>query len=167
MTTTRIPPDYGPLSPYVSVRGASAFVDFIVAAFGAVERGRFALPDGRLGHAEVLIGDRVVMAFDAAPEWPDCIALLSLFVEDVDATFVAALKAGAQEVTPLADDAFGNRGGRIRDPFGNIWWLASHVEDVMPEEMAARLAEPAYQQQMATAMETFDAEVRARRSRHG
>ncbi|WP_262849786.1 VOC family protein [Mumia quercus] len=162
MTTTRIPADYGAVSPYVCVRGAAEFVDFMVAAFGAVERGRFTLPDGRLGHAEVLIGDRVVMAFDAAPQWPDCIALLSLYVEDVDATFDAALTAGAKVVTPLADDAFGSRGGRVRDPFGNIWWLASHLEDLTPEEMERRLAEPAYQQQMATAMETFDAEMRSR-----
>lgn len=162
MTTTRIPADYGTVSPYVSVRGAAQFIDFMVAAFGAVERGRFTMPDGRLGHAEVLIGDRVVMAFDAAPEWPDCIALLSLYVEDVDATFAAALEAGAHEVTPLADDAFGNRGGRVRDPFGNIWWLASHLEDLTPEERERRLAEPAYQQQMARAMETFDAEMRSR-----
>lgn len=162
MTTTHIPADYGTVSPYVSVRGAAQFVDFMAAAFGAVERGRFTMPDGRLGHAEVLIGDRVVMAFDAAPEWPDCIALLSLYVEDVDATFAAALEAGAHEVTPLADDAFGNRGGRVRDPFGNIWWLASHLEDLTPEERERRLAEPAYQQQMARAMETFDAEMRSR-----
>ncbi|MGH1565430.1 VOC family protein [Mumia sp. DW29H23] len=162
MSTSPIPSDYGSVTPYVSVRGAADFVDFMVAAFGAIERGRFALPDGTLGHAEVLIGDSVVMAFDARPEWPDCPALLSVFVEDVDTTFAAALDAGARVVTPLATSAFGDRGGRVCDPFGNVWWLATHLEDVSPEEIGARLAEPAYQEQMQTAMETYDAEMRSR-----
>jgi PhnB protein len=159
-----VPDHYGSLTPYVSVRGASAFLDFVQQAFGAVERGRFTLEDGTIGHAEVWIGNRVLMAFDARPEWPDIPALLSLYVDDCDAVHAQALTAGATELTPLATTAFGDRGSRVRDPFGNIWWIQTHVEDVDDGEMVRRLSEPAYIDVMRRAQQTLDDELRRRAS---
>jgi PhnB protein len=159
-----IPDDYGSVTPYIVVRGAAPFLDFLKDAFGAVERGRVTNDDGTLGHAEVWVGNRVLMMFDAKPEWPDTPSFLTLYVEDCDAVHQRALRAGATEVTALANNAWGDRGSRIRDPFGNIWWIQTHVEDVAEEEMLRRTGEPAYVEGMRNAEETLDRELRRRRS---
>jgi PhnB protein len=116
--------------------------------------------DGTVGHAEVVIGDRVVM-FDAKPNWPATQAFLSLYVADCDAVHGAALDAGAVEVTPLSTNAWGDRGSQIRDPFGNIWWIQSHVEDVTEDEMARRMGEEFYLEQMRVSTETLVREIRS------
>lgn len=90
-----------------------------------------------------------------------------MFVADADDTFTRALAAGGQVVTDLADNAFGQRGGRIRDPFGNIWWVVGHVEDVAEDEMWSRLRYPRYAEAMRVAQETLDAELGGRRRRRG
>jgi hypothetical protein len=102
------------------------------------------------------------MAFDAKPEWPDIPALLSLYVDDCDTVHAQAIAAGATEITPLATTAFGDRGSRVRDPFGNIWWIQTHIEDVGDEEMVRRLSEPAYLEVMRIAQQTLDDELRRR-----
>lgn len=163
-TVQPIPEDYGSLTTYVAVRGAAAFLDFLKAAFGAVERGRVHNPDGLIGHAEVWIGNRVLNMFDAKAAWPDTPSFLSLYVEDCDAVFQQALAAGATTVTALTTSAFGDRGGRVRDPFGNIWWIVTHVEDVSQAEMFKRMQEPLYRERMQYAQATFDQELTSRSS---
>ena len=147
-----------------AVRAVPADYDFLRKAFGAVERGRVPNGDGTLGHAEVWIGNRVVQMFDAKAEWPDTPAFLTLYVADCDTTHQRALQAGATEVTPLATNAWGDRGSRIRDPFGNIWWIVTHVEDVSAEEMGRRMGEQTYIEGMKVAQETLDRELRGRRA---
>ena len=143
-----IPDGYPRVMPYLVVDGASAAIDFYVQVFGATERMRMDGPDGRIGHAELEIGDAVVMLAD---EFPDIGAKapkafggspvsLMVYVEDVDATFEMALKAGAKSVLPVEDQFYGDRRGVFEDPFGHSWNVASHVEDVPPDEMAKRAA---------------------------
>jgi PhnB protein len=155
-----IPEGYGSVTPYVIVKDVSAFIDFLDKAFGAVERFRVPNDDGTIGHAEVAIGDRVVMMFDAKPDWPTTPAFLNLYVTDCDAVHRVALDAGAMVVTPLSTNAWGDRGSRIRDPFGNIWWIQSHVEDVAEDEMARRMGEEFYLALMRISTDTLDREIR-------
>lgn len=143
-----IPEDYGSLTPYVGVRGAAQFLDFLKAAFGAVERGRVHNADGRIGHAEVWIGNRVLNTFDLQETWPHSSSFLSLYVEDCDRVFQQAIAAGATVVTELTTNAWGDRIGRVSDPFGNIWWIQTHVEDVDQTEILKRMQEPHYSEQM-------------------
>ena len=163
-TVQRIPEHYGSLTTYVSVRGAARFLDFLKAAFDALERGRVHTADGSIGHAEVWIGNRVLNMFDAKETWPYTPSFLSLYVEDCDAVFNQALTAGATTVTELSTNAWGDRMGRIRDPFGNIWWIATHVEDVSPEEAMKRLQEHTYIEQMRNAQDTLDRELSNKRA---
>jgi uncharacterized glyoxalase superfamily protein PhnB len=158
----RVPEDKGSVTPFISVRGAASFLDFLKAAFGATERGRVYNEDGTIGHAEVWIGSTVVMMFDAKPEWPDTPSLLTLYVDDCDAVHKQALQAGAVTVTELWTSAWGDRCSRIRDPFGNIWWLQTHVEDVPYDEVMKRMGEPTYLDRMRVAQETFDRELSSR-----
>ena len=160
MTTT--PAGYTTVAPWVVTTDTGALLDFITAAFDGVELGRVPLEDGSIGHAEIRVGDTVVLAFDQRADWPAMPSLLRVFVPDADAAFAAALTAGARAVTALSDNAFGQRGGRVRDPFGNIWWITALVETVSPEEGMRRLDEPEYQEQMRFAQETLDAELSGR-----
>ena len=158
-----IPEQYGSLTPYVCVRGAAQFLDFLKAAFSAVERGRVYNANGTIGHAEVLIGNRVLNMFDLQESWPDTPSFLSLYVEDCDAVFQQALQAGATVVTKMGTNAWGDRVGRISDPFGNIWWIQTHVEDPDQEEMMKRMQEPKYIEQMQYAQDSFDHELSHRK----
>jgi uncharacterized glyoxalase superfamily protein PhnB len=130
-----------------------------VAAFGGEELGRVPTEDGGIGHEEVRVGDAILLAFDAQPDWPDTPSMLRIFVDDAEATFERAVAAGARVVTPPDDAAWGDRGGRVRDPLGNIWWVVQHLEDVPPEEIGARLQESKYADSMKRAQETLDAEL--------
>jgi PhnB protein len=105
------------------------------------------------------VGDTVVLAFDRRADWPHLPSLLRVFVPDADAAFTGALAAGGQVITDLSDSAFGQRGGRIKDPFGNIWWVVSQVEDVAEDVMWDRLRDPVYAEAMRVAQETLDAEL--------
>lgn len=158
-----IPADYGSLTTYVGVRGAAKFLDFLKAAFGAVERGRVQNPNGTIGHAEVWLGNRVLNMFDLQEGWPDTPCFLSLYVEDCDATFQQALTAGATVVTELGTNAWGDRIGRLCDPFGNIWWIQTHLEDIEPDEIFRRMQEPEFLEQMQYAQDSFDRELRRRK----
>jgi PhnB protein len=157
-----IPADYGSITPYIVVRGAADFIEFLKNAFGAEERGRVPNPDGTLGHAEVWIGDSVVQMFDARENWPDTPSFITMYFEDCDATYQRALKAGATKITAPLDTPFGDRVSRVRDPFGNLWWIQSHVEDVDNEEMFRRMEEKPYQEAMQTLQETLDREMSSR-----
>lgn len=157
--TSVTPEGYTTVSPWIVTDDTGALLDFITAAFDGVELARIAVEDGSIGHAEIRVGDTVLLAFDRRPEWPVMPSLLRVFVPDADAAFEKAVAAGARVVTQLSDSAWGDRGGRLRDPFGNIWWVMAHVEDVPADESWRRLSEPVYAESMRDAQETLDAEL--------
>ncbi len=139
-----IPDGYNTLTPYLYVRGAARAIDFYTKAFGAEEKVRMPGPDGTVGHAEMQIGDSMIMLADNPDRAPQALngTTFSFFfyVEDVDAAFKRALAAGAKELQPLTNKFYGDRIGVIADPFGHEWSLAQHIEDVSPEEMQSRAA---------------------------
>lgn len=155
-STKPIPEGYPRVCPFVITKSSAKLIDFAVAAFGASERTRVYNEDGQtIGHAEIQIGDSVIMMFDGHPNWSVTPAFLNIYVEDCDAVHHQALKNGAEEVTPLSTNAWGDRGSRIRDPLGNIWWIQTHVEDVSEEEMMQRLSEDKYAQDMEVSTKTL------------
>jgi PhnB protein len=143
-----IPDDYPRVSAYLTVDGAAAAIEFYKSVLGATERGRMPGPDGRIGHAELNIGDSLIMLSDAFPDMgvrdPKDIGgtpvTLSVYVEDVDDVFARALAAGASEQRPVQNQFYGDRSGQFVDPWGHRWNVASRVEDVSPEEMQRRAA---------------------------
>lgn len=147
MSVKPIPDGYHSLTPYLTVRGAATAIDFYTAAFGAVEVLRMPMPDGSVAHAEVRIGDSVVMLGEENPAWgnksPQALggtpAGLMLYVPDCDAVFARAVAAGATVMKPLTDQFYGDRSGTVIDPFGHAWTVATHVEDVPPGEMQKRM----------------------------
>ena len=156
------PAGYTSVAPWVVTDDTGALLDFVAQVFEGEELARVAMEDGSIGHGEIRVGDTVVLAFDRRPEWPVMPSLLRVWVEDADAVFARAGAAGATVVTELDNNAFGQRGGRIKDPFGNIWWVASQVEVVPEEVMWQRLQEPVYAEQMRVAQATLDAELAGR-----
>jgi PhnB protein len=143
-----IPDTYHSATPYLTVRGADAAIDFYQRAFGAKELFRMPGPNGKIMHAEILVGDSHIMLADEsaasgsqAPQTLNGTPVgIFLYVEDVDTTFKQALKAGANETLPVQDMFWGDRFGRLTDPFGHKWMLATHIEDVTPEEIERRTA---------------------------
>ncbi|GHB31560.1 hypothetical protein GCM10010331_17750 [Streptomyces xanthochromogenes] len=157
--STASPEGYTTVAPWVVTDDTGAFLDFVAQVFGGEELGRVPTEDGLIGHGEIRVGDTVVLAFDRHADWPAMPSLLRVFVADADEAFSQAVAAGGRVVTALADDAFGQRGGRIKDPFGNIWWVVSRIEDVSEGAMWKRLQDPVYAEVMRTAQETLDAEL--------
>jgi PhnB protein len=143
-----VPDGYGTVTPWIISRDTAGLIDFVTAAFGATELARVPNDDGTIGHAEVRIGDSVVMMFDARPDWPDTPAFLRLYVEDGDAVFRRALAAGATAVTELTELFWGDRVGRVRDPLGNLWWIQQRVVELTPEEIGQRMTEPRFVEAM-------------------
>jgi PhnB protein len=149
MAVKPIPEGYHSVTPYLAVDGAAQAIEFYKKAFGAKERGRMEGPDGKIGHAELEIGDSLVMLSDALPQFttrpPKALggtsASVFLYVEDVDALVQQSVDAGATVDTEIADQFWGDRFGSVTDPFGHSWLIATHVEDVPPEEMAQRAKE--------------------------
>lgn len=158
------PPGYGTVTPWIISADTVRLIDFTKAAFGAVELGRMQGPDGHISHAEVRIGDSVVMMFDALNGWPHTPAFLRLYVPDADAAFKRALAAGATPVTDVTALFFGDRVGRVRDPLGNIWWLQAHVEDVDPAELARRPQDPAASEALRYVEGSLDAAMREQKA---
>ncbi|NEC89696.1 VOC family protein [Streptomyces sp. SID12501] len=156
------PEGYTTVAPWVVTDDTGAFLDFVTHAFDGEELGRVLTEDGLVGHGEIRVGDTVVLAFDRHADWPAMPSLLRVFVDDSEKVFSRAVAAGGQVITAVADDAFGQRGGRIKDPFGNIWWVVSCVEDVAEDEMWKRLQDPVYAEAMRVAQETLDAELSGR-----
>ena len=141
MTVKPIPDGYHSVIPYLVVQGAAALIDFLRQAFDATEKGRHAWPDGSIMHAEVKIGDSVIMLGEARGEWKPMPASIYLYVNDADATFRKAIKAGAVSVMEPADQFYGDRHGGVKDTCGNLWWIATHIEEVPPEELQRRMEE--------------------------
>ena len=143
-----IPQGYHSVTPYLFIKGAANALDFYKKIFGATERMRMPGPNGRVMHAEVQIGDSIVMLADEHPEMgarsPQTVggasSSLHVYVQDVDAMFDRAVAAGATVNRPVQDQFYGDRSGTIIDPFGHMWSIATHIEDVAPEEMKKRMA---------------------------
>ena len=143
------PDGYHSVAPYLIVRGGAAAIDYYKKALGAEELFRMPGPGGTIGHAEIRIGDSIVMLADEPPggEWRSPQSLggspvgLLIYVEDVDTRFNQALAAGGKVIKPLADQFYGDRSGTLQDPFGHQWTIATHVEDLSPEEMKRRMDE--------------------------
>jgi PhnB protein len=146
MATDPIPAGYHTITPYLIVERAQAVLEFLTKAFDAQLRFRMDGPDGTIGHAEVQVGDSRVMLAEASDRWPSMPGGFHLYLEDCDAAYERALRAGATSVQEPSDQFYGDRTGGVRDPVGNVWWLATHVEDVSEEEMARRSGERASQQ---------------------
>jgi len=143
-----IPDGYPRVTPYLIVNGASDAIAFYGKVFGAQERMRMPDPAGGIGHAELTLGDSVIMLADEHPEMgfqgPKTIGgtsvTISVYVDDVDATFSQAVQSGATVLRELENQFYGDRSGQFEDPFGHRWNIATHVEDVSPEEMGKRAA---------------------------
>jgi uncharacterized glyoxalase superfamily protein PhnB len=139
-----IPEGYRTVTPWIISDDTAGVIEFVTAAFGAQELARVYGEDGRIGHAECSIGDSVVMLFDARNHWPATPSFLRLYVEDGDTVFRQALNAGATAVTEMTTLFFGDRVGRVRDPFGNIWWIQTRLEDLTMDEMQRRAVQQEY-----------------------
>jgi len=146
-----IPAGYSTVVTYISVKGASDAIAYYKKAFGAEELVRMPMPDGKVGHAELKIGDSILMLADEM-DHPDAIAKsprtlggvtsgLALYVADCDAVFNRAVEAGGKVRRPLTNQFYGDRSGTIEDPFGHCWTIGTHVEDVPPDELARRMAD--------------------------
>jgi PhnB protein len=141
-----IPNGYHSITPYLAIRGASEAIDFYKQAFGAIEKTRLEGPNGNVGHAEIEIGDSVIMLADECPDmqflspakYGGVSVSLHLYVEDCDAVFQRAVTAGANVDQPLSDKFYGDRSGSVIDPFGHRWYISSHKEDVPFEEIQRR-----------------------------
>jgi PhnB protein len=152
-----IPEGYHTATPYLTLNDAAGAIDFYKRAFGAQELVRMQGPPGKIGHAEIKIGDSMIMLSDELPgggtRAPQSLggttAAIFLYVPDVDATFKQATAAGAKPDMPLTDMFWGDRFGKMTDPFGHSWALATHKEDVTPEEMKKRMAAMAQQAKTA------------------
>jgi PhnB protein len=148
MPAKPIPDGYRAATPYLIVDGAAQAIDFYKRAFGAVEIMRMGGPDGKVMHAEIKIGEAPIMLADEFPEMnarsPQSIGgspvFLLVYVEDVDAVTAEAVRAGAKILRPVQDQFYGDRSGTVADPFGHLWTLATHKEDVSKEEMEKRMA---------------------------
>lgn len=163
-----IPDGYGTVTPWIIGPDTDGLIRFLVAAFDAEEISRLTDEAGRIGHAEVRLGTSIVMCFDTPlvgrarepqksatsaahapePDWPATPAFLRLYLRDADASFAQALAAGATAVTEVTHLAFGDRVGRVRDPFGNLYWLQTRVEEVSAEEMTRRWTDPEWAKRM-------------------
>jgi PhnB protein len=141
------PPGYHSVTPYLALRGAKAALDFYARAFGAETVLKLDMPDGSIAHAEIRIGDSILMMSDENADWgnhsPPTLGgspvSLMIYVPDVDSAFARALAAGAQRVRPVEDQFYGDRSGTLKDPFGYQWTLATHLEDVSAEEAQRRM----------------------------
>ena len=138
MPTKYIPEGYHSITPSISVDGAQKLINFLKDVFGTKERMRMEGPGGKIMHAELNIGDSVIMVADTMPGCPARSNSLYVYVEDVDAAYKRALQAGGTSDREPQDMFYGDRFGAVTDPFGNFWGIATHVEDVSPEELKKR-----------------------------
>ena len=146
MPVSPIPEGYHSVTPYLVMKNAAAAIEFYKEAFGAVELLRMAAPGGKIGHAEIKIGDSPVMLADEYPDMgfkgPESLGgtpvSLMIYVDDVDKIYPEAIAAGGKEVRPLRNQFYGDRSGTLTDPFGHVWTISTHVEDVPEEELAKR-----------------------------
>lgn len=149
MAVNPIPEGYPRVTAYLSIDGAADAIDFYSKVLGATERMRMGGPEGKIGHAEIQVGDSTIMLADVHPDFGNkspkelggTPVSLMVYVADVDDTYATALASGAKELQPLEDKFYGDRSATFEDPWGHQWTVASHVEDVSEEEMERRMAE--------------------------
>jgi PhnB protein len=138
----RTPPDgYHTISPYLIVRDVAGLMDFVIRAFEGKEIERMADPSGLVMHGEVRIGDSIVMMGEASGPYPPMPGAMYLYLNDTDRVYARAIKAGAISVMEPADQFYGDRNAGVKDQWGNVWWIATRVEDLSPEELRKRAAE--------------------------
>lgn len=148
MTVKPIPEGYRSITPYLCIDGAAQAIDFYKKAFGATELFRMAQPDGRIGHAEIGIGDSRIMLADEYPDmdfrspkhYGGSPIGIHLYVDDVDATVNRAIAAGAHLLKQVSDQFYGDRNGAVQDPYGHRWYVSTHIEDLSTEEIERRRA---------------------------
>lgn len=148
MAVDPIPQGFHAVTPYLSIKGAKDAIAFYIRAFGAHENYRLPMPNGDIAHAELSIGGSPFMLSEPCEESPmpspselgGTSIGMHLYVEDVDAIFKQALEAGAEEIKPVADQFYGDRTGTLKDPFGHVWFIATHKEDLSPEQIGQRAA---------------------------
>ncbi len=163
MTVSTIPDGYHTVTPWLISRDSARLIKFLETAFKAEPLGDPVYGEnGSIEHAELRIGDSVVMLFDTHEDWPDTPAYHRLFLPDADAAMRRAIKAGGTVVTEMRTMAWGDRMGRVRDPFGNIWWIQTKVEDVDPAELGERFGQPDYVEAMQYFKTTLDEELKTR-----
>ena len=146
MSVKAIPEGFHTVTPYLAIKGAAQAIEFYKQAFGATERFRLSMPDGGVGHAEICIGDSNIMLSDECGESqfhsPATLGGSSfgihLYVEDVDARFAQAVAAGATVLSPVKDQFYGDRLGSLKDPYGHVWFLSTHIEDLSEAQIAER-----------------------------
>ncbi len=138
MAVKPIPDGYHTVTPYLVVSDAARLIDFLRRAFDARETVCMKRPDGTISHAEIKIGDSMIMVGQASGEWKAMPCMIYLYVPDADTVYQQALQAGATSLMEPANQFYGDRNGGVKDPFGNQWWIGTHVEDVPPEEMKRR-----------------------------
>lgn len=138
MAVKPIPDGYHSVAPYLVVEGAARLLDFVKRAFDAEETMRLAAPQGRIGHAEIRIGDSAVMIADVPAGSAPMPATIHLYVADADATYRRALDAGATSLHPPTDQFYGDRNAGVIDPAGNRWWIATRIENLSRDELARR-----------------------------
>jgi uncharacterized glyoxalase superfamily protein PhnB len=149
MSVKPIPENYRTVTPCLIVKDAAKLIDFLRDAFDAKEIVRFDDPEGKVAHAELKIGDSMLMIGESNAEFPPMPSMIHLYVEDADAIYQRALNAGAQTVKELVDQFYGDRSGSVRDSFGNQWWIATHIEDLSDEEIHKRMESFSQQVQAA------------------
>ena len=134
MADLRVPEGYHAATPYLGVQGATKLIDFMKEVFGAEEMLRMPMPDGSVGHAELKVGDSIIMTGDADEFRP----MVYLYVDDVDAAYQRALRAGATSMREPADQFYGDRNAQVKDPLGNVWFIATHTQDMPQDEQLKR-----------------------------
>src|ERR1043165_38981 len=141
MSVNYIPKGYHTVTPYLVTKNAAKLVDYIVKAFNGTVKSQHATPDGVVMHAEVEVGDSMIMIGEASEKWGSSAAMLYLYIPDVDATYKQAIAAGGKSLREPTNEFYGDRGAGVQDEFGNQWWMATHIEDVSDEEMMRRQQE--------------------------
>jgi PhnB protein len=147
MATKPIPEEYHTVTPFLLVKDAGKQIDFLIRAFNATEKERHNSPDGKVMHAEVRIGDSIIMLGEATEKWQPMSSMFYLYVADVDSVYKQAVNAGGKSLREPTNEFYGDRSAGVADEAGNQWWIATPVEDVSPEEMKRREAELAKKQE--------------------
>lgn len=140
MPVKPIPDGYHTVTPYIMAENSDQLLDFLQRAFGAVELSRTNSPDGHIRHAELRIGDSLLMLSEAKPGYPATVGMFHLYVTNVDELYAQAIKAGASSLREPTNEFYGDRSAGVQDLCGNQWWIATHIEDVSHEEIARRAA---------------------------
>lgn len=144
MSKPWLPPGFHTVTPNIVVDDAEAAIAFLKSALAATERYRLTLSNGKVTHCELVLGDSVVNVGESMEGWPAHSLVAQIFVENSDALFERAVAAGATVIMPMSDMFFGSREGRVADPFGNIWTIATLTEQVSPEELQRRMSAAGY-----------------------